>query len=164
METLQKWLKGLGQDYSLGELKALKRLEVRCTQVTSVPKEIVLLSNLLILIIDNNYQLTCVPKEIGLLHNLECLGLDSNQLTSIPKEIGLLSNLIDLYLENNHLKTIPNEICELSGLNRLYFSNNPGISLYTDQVEFIRPRLFRTDHTNNYNVIPRSSNTNILFG
>jgi Leucine-rich repeat (LRR) protein len=70
MKTLQKWLSGLGQEYTLDELSNLKRLNL------------------------SNNQLACIPKEIGLLSNLELLWLGCNpNLVIFEDQVEFISNI-----------------------------------------------------------------------
>ena len=91
--------------------------------LSSLPKEIGLLTKLETLYLNNN-NLSSLPKEIGLLTKLETLYLDNNNLSSLPKEIGLLTKLRYLYLDNNNLSSLPKEIGDLSELETLYLNNN----------------------------------------
>jgi Leucine-rich repeat (LRR) protein len=68
--------------------------------------------------------ITSIPSEIGLLSNLEDLWLDSNQITSIPTEISLLANLTRFSLDTNNISTIPSEIGLMTGLLELNLLNN----------------------------------------
>jgi len=71
-----------------------------------------------------NNQLTNLPAEIGLLTELTALKLDNNLLTDLPAEIGLLTQLTGLELNNNQLKALPAEIRKLTELRYLYLRNN----------------------------------------
>ena len=55
-------------------------------------------------------KLTSIPREIGNLVNLMDLYLDHNDLTSLPKEIGNLVNITYLDLHRNVLTSLPKEI------------------------------------------------------
>ena len=56
----------------------------------------------------SNNQLTSLPAEIGLLTNLRVLYCSSNELASLPAEIGSLTNLQNLYCNNNQLTSVLN--------------------------------------------------------
>jgi len=111
LKTLQTWLKTLGKEYTLDELKNLGHLSLSNNNLTSIPKEIRELKKLEWLYLYNN-NLTSLPKEIGELKNLKWLSLRHNNLTSLPKEIGELKNLKYIYFSNNNFtiteKTIEN--------------------------------------------------------
>ena len=51
----------------------------------------------------SNRGLTTLPPEILELTNLELLTLDHNQLTALPPEIALLTNLASLSLDGNRI-------------------------------------------------------------
>ena len=73
---------------SLIDLYNLKKLDLFCNRLTSVPPELGRLSNLQLLSLYNN-QLTTVPPELGNLANLQRLHL-GNKLITIPSELGNL--------------------------------------------------------------------------
>ncbi|XP_031253658.1 receptor kinase-like protein Xa21 [Pistacia vera] len=67
-----------------------------------------------------------IPQEIGLLNNLIILYSEDNELIgSIPVTLGRLQKLQGLYLQNNKLEgSIPQELCHLDNLVELYLENN----------------------------------------
>jgi internalin A len=93
-------------------------------QLSSLPPEIVQLTNLQFLNLGSN-QLSSLPPEIVQLTNLQFLDLGSNQLSSLPPEFGQLTNLQTLYLSNNQLSSLPREIRQLSNLKKLDLRRNP---------------------------------------
>ncbi|MDF5738993.1 COR domain-containing protein, partial [Nostoc sp. S13] len=97
-------------------------------QLSSLPAEIVQLTNLQSLYLSNN-QLSSLPAEIVQLTNLQTLNLSNNQLSSLPAEIVQLTNLQSLYLSNNQLSSLPAEIVQLTNLQTLNLSNNQLSSL-----------------------------------
>jgi Leucine-rich repeat (LRR) protein len=123
-------------------LPSLKWLYLNNTAITTLPKEIGMLSSLERLYL-NNTAITTLPKEIGMLSSLETLGLDNTAITTIPKEIGMLSSLERLYLDNTAITTLPKEIGMLSSLKWLYLNNTdlskeekgllPNCNVYTDK-------------------------------
>ncbi len=96
----------LGETY---DVKTATILNLSSKSLTSVPKEIGILTKLEKLYLNNN-NLTSLPEEIGNLINLMELHLDNNLLSSLPKELGKLTNLRFLCLANNKLKSIPREL------------------------------------------------------
>jgi small GTP-binding protein len=92
-------------------------------ELTSLPAEIVELTNLTMLDLTGN-QLKSLPQEIGELKNLTTLNLYGNQLKSLPQEIGELKKLTTLFLSWNLLETLPEEIGELKNLTTLDLTGN----------------------------------------
>jgi leucine-rich repeat protein SHOC2 len=97
-------------------------------QLTSLPADIGLFTELRELYLDNN-KLTELPAEIGQLEGLNRLNLDNNKLTTLPPEIGQLGDLWELTLSNNQLTTLPAEIGQICTLGLLDLDNNQLTSL-----------------------------------
>jgi Leucine-rich repeat (LRR) protein len=74
-----------------------------------------MLTNLLIIAMNNNYLEGSIPSEIGQLTRLQKLSLSSNDLTQdIPIEFGMLSDLQVLWVEELSISTqVPAEVCKL---------------------------------------------------
>jgi hypothetical protein len=104
-------------------LKALKHLALRRNNITTLMKEIGLLSNLEYLNLRIN-KLKKLPASIGLLSNLQHLNLSSNALMELPKSIGKLMMLKELNLSNNKLTKIPESIGDLNSLEILNLEAN----------------------------------------
>src|SRR3990167_1640968 len=104
------------------------RLIIQYAKLTSIPREIGNLVNLMDLYLDHN-DLTSLPKEIGNLVNITYLDLHRNVLTSLPKEIGNLVNLRYLMLTDNLLTSLPKEIGNLVQLHHLSLNSNKLTSL-----------------------------------
>ncbi|MDZ8028075.1 MAG: leucine-rich repeat domain-containing protein, partial [Nostoc sp. DedQUE11] len=96
----------------------LQTLDLGDNQLSTLPGEIVQLSNLQTLDLSSN-QLSSLPSEIGQLSNLQTLDLSSNQLSSLLRK-WQLRNLKKLDLRRNPLP-IPPEILGSKNLNE-----NPG--------------------------------------
>eukprot|EP01103_Thecamoeba_quadrilineata_P017925 TRINITY_DN6576_c0_g1_i1.p1 TRINITY_DN6576_c0_g1~~TRINITY_DN6576_c0_g1_i1.p1 ORF type:complete len:411 (-),score=95.05 TRINITY_DN6576_c0_g1_i1:172-1329(-) len=75
------------------------------------------------LIISNN-SLSSLPREISLLSQLRTLILDNNKIRSLPKDIGKLNCLEEFSICSNKLTELPSEMSEMSALKRLRFSDN----------------------------------------
>ena len=97
-----------------------------------IPPEIVELTELRVLNLENNKLTGSIPAELGSLVNLEILDLGdwwaaNNDLTgSIPPQLGNLSNLKVLDLSGNGFTgAIPPEIGKLSKLEELNLGDNP---------------------------------------
>jgi Leucine-rich repeat (LRR) protein len=77
-------------------------LEVRENQLSSsLPSEIVLLSNLRVLSARENQITGTIPADIGRMTALELLQLMQNQLTGTIPFLGSLTALIDLNIRDN---------------------------------------------------------------
>jgi internalin A len=116
------------------QLTNVQTLYLDSNQLSSLPPEIGKLTNLQTLYLRDN-QLSSLPPEIGKLTNLQTLYLDSNQLSSLPPEIGKLTNLQTLDLGSNQLSSLPAEIVQLTNLQYLYLYNNPLSSLPAEIVQ-----------------------------
>lgn len=106
MDEIQKWLRGIGKDYSIDELKNLRKLDLWDKQLQSIPESIGKLGNLQWLHLGNN-QLRSLPESLRDLKNLRDLYLHINQLQTLPESISELKNLILLYLAGNQLQSLP---------------------------------------------------------
>lgn len=82
--------------------------------------------------------LTTLPKEIGQLQQLQQLDLGGNRLTSLPAEIGALQQLQKLKLDDNQLQKLPVEIIRLNNLQELNLSINPRLQTSNEQEIFIQ--------------------------
>ena len=82
--------------------------------------------------------LTTLPKEIGQLQQLQQLDLGGNRLTSLPAEIGALQQLQKLKLDDNQLQKLPVEITRLNNLQELNLSINPRLQTSNEQEIFIQ--------------------------
>ncbi|MFM6580385.1 MAG: COR domain-containing protein [Dolichospermum sp.] len=99
-------------------------LDLSNNQISSLPPEIVQLTNLQSLDIYNN-QISSLPREIGQLTNLQSLDIYNNQISSLPREIFQLTNLQSLNIYNNQISSFPREIGQLTNLQSLDLRNNP---------------------------------------
>ena len=137
IENLNKW----AEKYDIEELKIkdkekifnLEELYISNDNLTELPKEIGILTNLKILDIKCFY-LKELPKEIFNLINLEELYIRNNNLTELPKEIGILTNLKILDIECYNLKELPKEIFNLINLEKLSIRIN-NLEISPDGIE-----------------------------
>ena len=127
LQELQQWLRGLGQNYTIDELKNLQKLDLEATkinkQITELPAGIGELKNLKNLYLGGN-KISKLPSTVGELKNLEKLYLDDNQIQELPDSIGNLSNLQYLWLHENQISKLPSTIGELKNLEKLYLDDN----------------------------------------
>jgi len=98
-------------------------LKLSGLSLSQLPTEIGLLTNLRVLLLNNN-QLSELPTDIGRLSNLRRLYLDQNQLSELPAEIGRLSSLQELGLSNNQLSQLPAQLWQLTSLQKFYLDQN----------------------------------------
>ena len=108
---------------SIGLLQALKNLDIASNSLQSLPEQIGQLPVLQYLDVSNN-QLQSLPEQIGQLPVLHHLDVSNNQLQSLPEQIGQLPVLQYLDVSNNQLQSLPEQIGQLPVLEYLDVSNN----------------------------------------
>lgn len=121
---LEYFLKMHGMSIS----KGLLRISLINKGVKSLPKEIMLLTNIKYLNLYGN-KLKSIPREISSLTDLHTLDLSCNLLEFVPKEIGSLTDLTVLDLHHNKIQSILCEIHLLTNLVRLSLNHNELIEL-----------------------------------
>ena len=107
-------------------LQNIAQLDLSGKALTTIPREITLLTGLQQLGLHNN-QITVLPQGIfaGLVQ-LQCLGLSKNKITVLPQNIfaGLVQ-LQQLDLHNNQITVLPQGIFDhLNQLQKLHLQNN----------------------------------------
>jgi hypothetical protein len=107
----------------IGNLVAMKYLDLNGDGLTSLPAEIGNLSALNSLDLSNN-SLTSLPTGIGNLVVLNSLYLSNNSLIRLPAELGNLKNLCSLSVEGNNLSELPGSIGQLASLRFLDLKTN----------------------------------------
>ncbi len=124
-EKINISLKGLKElPPEIGMVTSAKSLRItRCHQLTTFPREIENLTNLISLELSDN-QLSQLPKNIDLLTNLESLELNDNQLNTLSIEVTKLFNLKSLKIARNWLTSLPPEIGQLKNLTELLINSN----------------------------------------
>jgi Leucine-rich repeat (LRR) protein len=96
----------------------LHELNLSRSRLSTLPKEIALLKNVLRLIADR-VKLELLPPEIGEMESLQELILNRNELKAIPKEIGKLQNLYLLDLWSNNLDDLPASMSKMPTLREV---------------------------------------------
>ena len=97
-----------------------------CQLYGEIPSEINKLSNLSVLILNDNILTGSIPKSFGTLQELGFLHLYKNKLTgSLPKELGNLPGIYTILLNDNDLSgCYPESFSNLCNVT-YYFFNNP---------------------------------------
>lgn len=98
-------------------------MELNGCELTELPPLISKLTNLEVLLLENN-NLTNLPCEFSTLQQLQVLSLDKNSLTFVPSSIYKLTSLKHLELCNNKLTQVTAELSSLTNLTELVIGNN----------------------------------------
>ncbi|MBA2368068.1 MAG: hypothetical protein H0V82_03485 [Candidatus Protochlamydia sp.] len=100
-------------------LATIKRLELSCCDLQTLPDEIAALSNLEELILIKNH-LTQLPCNLNSLSHLRFVALQGNRFTQVPPVMCTIAQsrilnkeVFDLYLAENPMPTIPMKIKEV---------------------------------------------------
>jgi small GTP-binding protein len=125
------------------QLTNLQSLNIFRNQISSLPPEIVQLTNLQFLNISFN-QISSLPREIGQLTNLQSLNISRNQISSLPREIGQLTNLQSLYISGNQFSSLPREIGQLTNLQILY--------IFINQISSLPPEIVQLTNLQSLNI------------
>lgn len=105
-------------------LTNLKELSIHLPNLKNFQKEILALEGLVSLHVTNYEKMEDVSKDIYQLKNLEVLGLENDKIKTIPNELFLLTKLRSLSLSDNEIEIIPPEIKRLTNLQELILDNN----------------------------------------
>ncbi|VDD75938.1 unnamed protein product [Mesocestoides corti] len=90
----------------LAQLDTLVSLDVRDNELTTLPEEIALLTQLKQLFLSSN-KLTCLPGALSQLHGLVLLDAAHNLLTELPSGLEALVDLEKLDVSDNRLAQLP---------------------------------------------------------
>ncbi|MFX0021193.1 MAG: GTP-binding protein, partial [Candidatus Hermodarchaeota archaeon] len=104
---------------SILSLKYVKKINLRCNQLSLLPEIIFNIESLEWLDAALT-DLKTLSESIGNLSNLQFLYLENNSLITLPRSIGNLKDLKELHLENNPVKILPDEIGYLHSLEKLF--------------------------------------------
>jgi hypothetical protein len=88
----------------------------RCHRLTSLSKEITLLTKLVYLDVSEN-NISQLPESFVNLQALEYLDLRNNKIKKLPSSLGGLPNLRQLLVVGNPITSIPKEVLEVNPLS-----------------------------------------------
>ncbi|KAE8992540.1 hypothetical protein PR003_g21787 [Phytophthora rubi] len=101
----------------------LTELNLRCNDISELPKEIDALVALQILVLSKN-KLADLPENLTKLTTLRVLEVASNQLTALPEALGNMESLEVLIASRNQLVKLPESIGRCQKLQVLNVHNN----------------------------------------
>ncbi|RLN47518.1 hypothetical protein BBJ29_000606 [Phytophthora kernoviae] len=101
----------------------LTELNLRCNEISELPKEIGELVALQVLVLSKN-KLSEIPEKLTKLTKLRVLEITHNELTALPRSLGNLGALEVLLVSNNRIITIPDSISHCQHLRILNLYNN----------------------------------------
>lgn len=101
----------------------LLELNLRCNQISTIPKEIALLRRLQVLNVSEN-RLAELPRELSDLKALKLLDIAENCIKRLPDDIGNLTRLETLRANRNRLVSLPNSIRKCVRLRAINLYNN----------------------------------------
>lgn len=103
----------------------LKFIVLSFNNLTTVPKEIGLLKDLVDLqLAENDIKSELIHPALGSLKNLEVLSFYKNDLNFVPPFIFNLEKLIELDLYYNNIEKLPEELGNLKNLEKFYIAYN----------------------------------------
>lgn len=132
----------------------IEKIDLTNKNLGTIPPEISLFHNLLILNLGNN-GLTALPPEIWTLKNLTDLDLSYNSLTSLPSEMNGMKQLIALHLDGNLLSSLPRELGSLKRLQYLYLKENQ-LTTLPSSIGFLKKLKFLHMQDNPFTSLPAS--------
>ncbi|MEE1964637.1 leucine-rich repeat domain-containing protein, partial [Allomuricauda taeanensis] len=141
---------------SIGDLTVLASLDLRFNKLTSIPAKIENLTALTFLSLGFNQLTEIPPSSIDKLTALTSLSLYNNQLTEIPDSIGDLTALTSLSLGENKLTKIPDWIGDLTGLKSLWLNNNQLTEIPSSSIDKLTALTFLSLANNQLTSIPSS--------
>ena len=108
---------------SLGQLTALRMLNLQGNRLTALPESLGQLTALQRLFLDRNW-LSALPESLGQLTALQTLSCGGNQLTALPESLGQLTALQTLSFSGNQLTALPDSLGRLAALRVLNVDGN----------------------------------------
>ncbi|WKV11663.1 leucine-rich repeat domain-containing protein [Marivirga harenae] len=118
------------QNIAKDSVEGLKYIVLSFNNLTSVPKQIGLLKDLVDLqFAENDIKSDNIHPALGSLKNLEVLSFYKNDLDSLPSFLFNLIELVELDLYFNQIEKLPEELGNLQKLERLYVAHNRFFSI-----------------------------------
>lgn len=128
---------------------SLSYLELSFGKYSAVPYDKIAAAQKLTTLNIRGTQLQTIPKEIELISSLEKLDARSCSLTTISPHIATLQNLRILNVHNNRLSSIPIEIASMDSLNALIISKNRFETIQSDFAPKFQTKMQRSGLYNN---------------
>ncbi|XP_074380783.1 uncharacterized protein LOC141721665 isoform X2 [Apium graveolens] len=120
---------------SLGNMKALKKINASHTAIEKLPDSITQLKGLIILNLNGCKKLRKLPQDIGNMEGLVKFIARESAIEQLPDSFGGLVNLVHLYLSRcKKLRNLPNSICKLKLLKQLYLGGCSNLEQLPEQL------------------------------
>ena len=107
---------------SLDQAARSKSLNLKQSDLTSLPSEVISIRGLASLVLDEN-ELVTLPEQVAQMKDLVTLSVKNNKLTSLPDTMSALVNLKELDLSENQLAELP--IASMMQMHKLSSLNQP---------------------------------------
>ena len=125
---LADWLKNVSDKSTITKLvpknlSVIYSLNLSRSLLEQFPQEILQLTSLKFLILDENF-ISVIPKNIACLKNLEMLSISNNRLESIGAYVRKLVHLTYLNLAKNCITTLIDDLRQLKSLETLLLQEN----------------------------------------
>ncbi|XP_074375102.1 uncharacterized protein LOC141716823 [Apium graveolens] len=120
---------------SLGDMKALKKIDASWTVIEKLPDSITKLKGLITLDLNRCKKLRKLPQDIGNMEGLEYFDAGDSAIEQLPVSFGGLVNLVHLYLSDcKKLRNLPNSICKLKLLKLLHLGGCSNLEQLPEQL------------------------------
>ncbi|KAL8101498.1 TMV resistance protein N-like [Apium graveolens] len=120
---------------SLGDIKALKKIDASWTAIDKLPDTITQLKGFVKLELGGCKKLRKLPQDIGNMQGLEFFDAGESAIEQLPVSFGGLVNMVQLSLYGCiKLRNLPNSICKLKLLKRLYLGGCSNLEQLPEQL------------------------------